>query len=86
MRLRRITGLVGVAALALVAVGCGSDDSGGSDTTAAAAGTEAPASTEAPAGSESPITTGELKPVKLQPQWVTQAQFAGYYALSLIHI
>ena len=27
MRLRRITGLVGVAALALVAVGCGSDDS-----------------------------------------------------------
>ena len=80
MRLRRITGLVGVAALALVAVGCGSDDSGGSDTTAAAAGTEAPASTEAPAGSESPITTGVLKPVKLQLQWVTQAQFAGYYA------
>ena len=27
-----------------------------------------------------PITTGDLKPVKLQLQWFTQAQFAGYFA------
>ena len=26
------------------------------------------------------MTTGELKPIKLQLQWVTQAQFAGYFA------
>ena len=32
------------------------------------------------AGSDTPVTTGDLKPVKLQLQWVTQAQFAGYYA------
>jgi NitT/TauT family transport system substrate-binding protein len=66
-------------------VGCGSDDDSGGDTTAAAgteapAASEAPAGSDAPAGSESPITTGELKPVKLQLQWLTQAQFAGYYA------
>jgi NitT/TauT family transport system substrate-binding protein len=79
MKVRRFTSIAGAVALALVAVGCGSDDDSGSDTTAAA-GTEAPAASEAPAGSEAPVTTGELKPVKLQLQWVTQAQFAGYYA------
>ncbi len=26
------------------------------------------------------VTTGELIPVRLQLQWVTQAQFAGYFA------
>ena len=32
--------------------------------------------------SEAPphVTTGDLKPVKLQLQWFTQAQFAGYFA------
>jgi NitT/TauT family transport system substrate-binding protein len=45
----------------------------------AAGGTEAPSVTEAAGGG----TAGEcaaLTPVKLQLQWVTQAQFAGYFA------
>jgi NitT/TauT family transport system substrate-binding protein len=70
-----------VAALMLVTAACGDDD----DTSS---GTDAPAGTEAPAGSEAPSGTdggagGEcesLTPVSLQLQWVTQAQFAGYYA------
>jgi len=55
----------GVVALSLVAVACGGDDGGSSD---------AP-STEAPA-----TECAETTPVKLQLQWFTQAQFAGYYA------
>jgi NitT/TauT family transport system substrate-binding protein len=53
-----------VAALTLVAAGCGSDDNEAADTSAAA-------------------TTGasaDLDKVTLQLKWVTQAQFAGYYA------
>ena len=59
-----------------------------------AAGTEAPAASEAPADTEATAGTEaagddgdtgsaectEPTPVKLQLQWVTQAQFAGYYA------
>ena len=30
--------------------------------------------------SDSSVSAGDLKPVKLQLQWVAQAQFAGYYA------
>ena len=56
-----------LAALALVAAGCGGDDdeSAGGDSTAAE-------STES--------TPAELDKVTLQLKWVTQAQFAGYYA------
>jgi NitT/TauT family transport system substrate-binding protein len=55
----------GVVAMSLAAVACGGDDSS----------TEAPASSDAPAGD-----CAELTPVKLQLQWFTQAQFAGYFA------
>jgi NitT/TauT family transport system substrate-binding protein len=66
----RLRGVIGVAAsLAIVLAACGSDDNGGGAATTAASG-----------GSAAPITTGVLKPVKLQLQWFTQAQFAGYYA------
>jgi len=77
-QMRRGGTLLAVAALALSA--CGGDDG---DTTvaaegAAAAGTEAAAATEAAAGTEA--AAEELTPVRLQLQWVTQSQFAGYYA------
>jgi NitT/TauT family transport system substrate-binding protein len=67
------------AVLALTAAACGDDDDGGD----AAEGTSAPAGgadTTAAAGGETDVTTGELIPVRLQLQWVTQAQFAGYFA------
>ncbi len=75
-------GVAAAAALALVAAACGSDSNSSSDTTAAgAATTAAPAGSTATGGSEAPdVTTGVLKPVKLQLQWFTQAQFAGYFA------
>jgi NitT/TauT family transport system substrate-binding protein len=75
-------GVAAAAALALVAAACGSDSNSSSDTTAAgAATTAAPSGSTATGGSEAPeITTGVLKPVKLQLQWFTQAQFAGYFA------
>ncbi len=83
-------------ALSLVAAACGSDDDESADTAAPAAteaptdATEAPApeTTKAPAATEAPAATDatadgectEPTEVKLQLQWVTQAQFAGYYA------
>ena len=58
----------GVVALSLAAVACGGDDGGSS-------------SSEAPAGSDAPAADcATPTPVKLQLQWFTQAQFAGYYA------
>ena len=56
--------VAGLAALSLVVAACGGSSSS-TDTTAAAATTEE-------------CTTPT--PVKLQLQWFTQAQFAGYYA------
>jgi NitT/TauT family transport system substrate-binding protein len=60
-----------VAALALAVAGCGSDDEEG-------------AGTEAATGETTGETTGEEcdtpDKVTLQLKWVTQAQFAGYYA------
>jgi len=80
--MRRIKGwkaVAGVVALSLAAVACGGDDgdSASEETTA----TEAPA-TEAPMSSEAPAdgTCESTTPVKLQLQWFTQAQFAGYFA------
>jgi NitT/TauT family transport system substrate-binding protein len=103
MRTHRIRTMAAtVAALSLVAVACGSDDSGSSagdttadtsadttaDTTAettadtGAAGSEAPADTTA--GTTDASGEGaqceKVDEVSLQLQWVTQAQFAGYYA------
>lgn len=66
------------AALALSACGGSSSGTTSSDATssASASTTEAAA---APA-STSPSADGKLIPVKLQLQWFTQAQFAGYFA------
>ena len=58
----------GAVVLSLAAVACGGDDGGSS-------GSAAPAESAAPAGDCATPT-----PVKLQLQWFTQAQFAGYYA------
>jgi NitT/TauT family transport system substrate-binding protein len=55
-----------VLALALLVAACGG---GAATTTAPTATTAAPE-----------VTTGDLTPVRLQLQWVTQAQFAGYFA------
>jgi NitT/TauT family transport system substrate-binding protein len=74
---RGLIALVGV--LALVASACGDDDDDAADSATTVAGgaatTAAGAATTAGSGA-----TGELKKVKLQLQWVTQAQFAGYFA------
>jgi NitT/TauT family transport system substrate-binding protein len=83
-------------ALSFVAAACGSDDEDSSGTTPAvateapAAGSDAPAATEAPAITEAPAATEDAAgtveecttptPVRFQLQWVTQAQFAGYFA------
>jgi NitT/TauT family transport system substrate-binding protein len=68
VRVRRIWWLaLPVVVLALLAAGCGGDDD---DEGGEAAGTT-PAETTAPA---------EMTDVTLQLKWVTQAQFAGYYA------
>jgi NitT/TauT family transport system substrate-binding protein len=70
--------------LALVAAACGSDktDAGSSANTTAGATTTVAggASTSAASGGGTTAPAGPLKKVKLQLQWVTQAQFAGYFA------
>jgi NitT/TauT family transport system substrate-binding protein len=71
--------LIVLAVFAIVVAACSSSDdsstdSGGStETTVAAAGTE----TTVASGD---VGTQDLRPVKLQLQWFTQAQFAGYFA------
>ena len=79
MRKQRIKGaVVAMVALSFVAAACGSDDDDSSSSaTTPEAGTEAPADTAA-AGTAEECTTPT--PVKLQLQWVTQAQFGGYFA------
>ncbi|MFN6121115.1 MAG: ABC transporter substrate-binding protein [Actinomycetes bacterium] len=75
---RRTRGaIVSVIALSLVAAACG-DDSEESVETDAPAATSAPAATDG--GDAGSGECAELTEVKLQLQWVTQAQFAGYYA------
>jgi NitT/TauT family transport system substrate-binding protein len=59
--------------LALAAAACGG---GGATNAPASAGQGTPG----PGTAAPPSTAAELVPVKLQLQWVTQAQFAGYYA------
>jgi NitT/TauT family transport system substrate-binding protein len=79
-----------VMAFGLIAAGCGSDDpatetgtesteEAGTGTTEAAGG-ETTDTTAAAGSEEDEAASGELTPVKLQLQWFTQAQFAGYYA------
>ena len=90
MRKQRIKGaMVATVVLSFMAAACGSDNKSSSATTAAPAGTAAPAVTAAPADTQAPAGTqasGTAQecttptPVKLQLQWVTQAQFGGYFA------
>jgi NitT/TauT family transport system substrate-binding protein len=67
MRLTRRTsyGALLLVTAALIGVGCGGDDDESTSTSAAASETS---------------TTQEMTDVTLQLKWVTQAQFAGYYA------
>jgi NitT/TauT family transport system substrate-binding protein len=75
-----------IVVLAMVLAACGGD--GAATTTAGVtatteatgttATTAATATTETTASPE--VTTGELIPIRLILQWVTQAQFAGYFA------
>ncbi len=65
--------------LVAIVVGCG----GAAQVTNApptAAGTTAPQATLAPKGTNVPQGSGAMTKVTLQLQWVTQSQFAGYYA------
>ena len=70
--------LATVSALAFVAAGCGSSKKAEPAATTAKAG----AATTAAAGgaTTAKAADGKMTAVKLQLQWVAQAQFAGYYA------
>ncbi|HKY47034.1 MAG TPA: ABC transporter substrate-binding protein [Acidimicrobiia bacterium] len=74
--------LAALAALVLLVAACGGTGTettaAGETTTTASETTGTSASTETTESTE--VTTGELIPVSLQLQWVTQAQFAGYFA------
>jgi NitT/TauT family transport system substrate-binding protein len=63
------------AALALVATGCGSDDGDGGSSEVDVAANE-----DCATRTQEARDAGELTEVSLQLQWVSQAQFAGYYA------
>jgi NitT/TauT family transport system substrate-binding protein len=92
---KRILALAAVGAIVLAACGSdnNNDNAGGATTTAAAgsgttaaagsgttaAGTTTAGSATTAAGSTA-APSGEKKKVKLQLQWFTQAQFAGYFA------
>ena len=83
MRNQRMKGVAAaILALSFVAASCG-DDKEASTTTPTEGTTPAgttPAGTTPAAGTGTPTACEETTPVKLQLQWVTQAQFAGYYA------
>lgn len=74
--------LLPLLALSLLAAACGDDDDDAEPdpppTTAAAAEADEPDEPAEPEPAEP--EPAELTPVKLQLQWFTQAQFAGYYA------
>lgn len=74
MRNRRITAVAGIAAAALFATACGSDKK------AEPAAADAPKTTEAAAAPAAPAECTTPDAIKLQLQWVTQSQFAGYFA------
>ena len=75
-RRRGAFALTAAAALLLLLAACGSTSNSSSSSSS-----EAPGGSSAASGSAAPSSaSGELTPVKLQLQWVAQAQFAGYYA------
>ena len=63
------------AALALVMTGCSDSDDGGSDSNV-----DVKTSEDCATRTQEARDAGDLSPVSLQLQWVSQAQFAGYYA------
>jgi NitT/TauT family transport system substrate-binding protein len=70
-----------VVAMSFLAAACGSDDSGDSDETDAPTTSAGAADTTAAGGeTAAPADCADQTDVKLQLQWVTQAQFAGYFA------
>jgi NitT/TauT family transport system substrate-binding protein len=62
-------------ALALVMTGCGDDDDGGSSSEV-----DVKTNEDCETRTQEARDAGELEEVSLQLQWVSQAQFAGYYA------
>jgi len=88
---RMLKAVAALSVVPLVVAACGSDEKTESTTAGTSAASAAPTSTAA-SGSTAPATGGGLSvdvskctaptgaKVKLQLQWVTQAQFAGYYA------
>ena len=68
----------GLSALGLAA--CSTTSGSTSTTSAPAAASSAAPAASASAPASSPAAPVALKPVKLQLQWFTQAQFAGYFA------
>ena len=73
-------GVAAVAATsALLLAACGGSSSGTASTAASASGSASASASES-AASPSATACASLTPVKLQLQWVAQAQFAGYYA------
>ncbi len=62
-------------ALAVVMTGCGDSDDGGSDSNV-----DVQQSKDCATKTKEARDAGDLKEVKLQLQWVSQAQFAGYYS------
>jgi NitT/TauT family transport system substrate-binding protein len=78
MRKNTRRAIVSAIALTLVAAACGDDST--STTATAGDNTTAAASEISAAAIESTTAGGAMTPIKLQLQWFTQAQFAGYYA------
>ena len=77
--------MVAILSLGLIAAACGSDDDDSSDdtpttTAAPAATTAAPAAPTTAAPATTTTEPMQMTPVRLQLQWFTQAQLAGYYA------
>ena len=88
MRRQRLQVLAGAVALTLAVAACGSDDdsSSESDTTEAGSETTDAGSETTDAGADTTDAGADMAEcetvdsVRLQLQWFTQAQFAGYYA------
>ncbi|HEX2626596.1 MAG TPA: ABC transporter substrate-binding protein [Candidatus Limnocylindrales bacterium] len=73
----RMKGTSALGVIALIAAAC---TPSGSATTAPGTGAAPTTAPGTAAATTAPATTAAMVPVKLQLQWVTQAQFAGYYA------
>jgi NitT/TauT family transport system substrate-binding protein len=73
--MKRTLSLAAAVALALVATGCGSDDDGNGSSEVDVAASE-----DCATRTKEARDAGDLTEVSLQLQWVSQAQFAGYYA------